>query len=74
MKQAGFNEFGGGCPSLFYHKGLRLLLTIPTGVFKSAGPEKNIAKILKLLTHLGHVHGVCIGVLHKQHLGQHMAV
>jgi hypothetical protein len=45
----GFDGFGSEWPSVFYHKGLRLLLTIYVDDFKLAGPEENIAMGWELL-------------------------
>jgi hypothetical protein len=42
--QVDFHGFGSEWPSVFYHKELRLLLTVYLDDFKLAGPEENLEK------------------------------
>ena len=44
MKLVGFRFFGSEWPSVYFHDGLRLLLTIYIDAFKLAGPKENLTK------------------------------
>ena len=47
--EVGFESLGSEWPSVFYHKELKLLLTIYVDDFKLAGPEENLEKGWALL-------------------------
>jgi hypothetical protein len=45
--EVGYQSFGSEWPSVFYHKELKLLLTIYVDDFKLAGPSKALPKLWK---------------------------
>ena len=54
VKAVGFLAVGAEWPSVYYHKELKLLLTIYVDDFKLAGPEENLEKGCALLRQVDH--------------------